>query len=97
MAVPSDDFIQAANDEAKQKRLLPIEIDGREYYAYAANLSAFVQGSLSLAMLVPREAVIDPFMDKVKLSSALTAGFSAASDCTVLGPSPPPLCARSGS
>ena len=75
MAVPSDDFIQAANDETKQKRLLPIEIDGREYYAYAANLSAFVQGSLSLGMLVPREVVIDPFMDKVKLSSALTAGF----------------------
>jgi len=75
MGVPSDAFIKAANEATMQKTLLEVEIGGREYYAYAANLSAFVQGSLSLGMLVPKEAVIDPFMDKVKLSSAVTAGF----------------------
>lgn len=75
IAVPSEDFIKVANDPTMQKTLLEIEIDGREYFAYAANLAAFVEGSLSLGMLVPKEAVIDPFMDKVKLSSAVTAGF----------------------
>ncbi|MEH6519033.1 MAG: HD domain-containing phosphohydrolase [Halioglobus sp.] len=75
VAVPSDDFINAASDPTMQKRLLEVEIEGREYFAYAANLDAFVQGTLSLGMLVPKEAVIDPFMDKVKLSSAVTAGF----------------------
>ncbi|MEP4147200.1 MAG: HD domain-containing phosphohydrolase [Halioglobus sp.] len=75
VAVPSDEFIKAANDSTMQKTLLDIEINGREYFAYSANLAAFVEGSLSLGMLVPKEAVIDPFMDKVKLSSAVTAGF----------------------
>ena len=74
-AVPTGDFIKATTEPSLQNTLLEVEIDGREYFAYAANLAAFVQGSLSLGMLVPREAVIDPFMEKVKLSSAVTAGF----------------------
>jgi HD-GYP domain-containing protein (c-di-GMP phosphodiesterase class II)/ABC-type amino acid transport substrate-binding protein len=75
VAVPSDEFIKATTDPTMQNTLLEIEIEGREYFAYAANLAAFVEGALSLGMLVPKEAVIDPFMDKVKLSSAVTAGF----------------------
>jgi HD-GYP domain-containing protein (c-di-GMP phosphodiesterase class II)/ABC-type amino acid transport substrate-binding protein len=75
VAVPSDDFITAAADTGKQNALLELEIDGKEYFAYAANLAAFVEGALSLGVLVSKDAVIDPFLDRVKLSSAVTAGF----------------------
>jgi len=75
VAVPAEIFIRAANEPAMQKTLLEVEIEGREYFAYAANLDGIVAGALSLGMLVPKEAVIDPFMDKVKLSSIVTAGF----------------------
>ncbi|MEH6586189.1 MAG: HD domain-containing phosphohydrolase [Halioglobus sp.] len=75
VAVPSEIFIRAASEPTMQNTLLEVEIEGREYYAYAANLDSFVQGALALGMLVPKEVVIDPFMDKVKLSSAITAGF----------------------
>jgi HD-GYP domain-containing protein (c-di-GMP phosphodiesterase class II)/ABC-type amino acid transport substrate-binding protein len=75
VTVPSDTLISAAAEPVMQETLLEIELEGSEYFAYAANLAAFVDNALYLGMLVPKEAVIDPYMEKVKLSSAITAGF----------------------
>ena len=75
VTVPSDTLVKATTEPAKQEKLLDIELEGAEYFGYIANLAAFVDSALYLGMLVPQDAVIDPFMRKVKLSSAITAGF----------------------
>ncbi|MEP1469922.1 MAG: HD domain-containing phosphohydrolase [Halieaceae bacterium] len=75
VTVPSDTLVAATSNPDMQEQLLEVELGDAEYFAYVANLAAFVDNALYLGMVVPKEAVIDPFMEKVKLSSAITAGF----------------------
>ncbi len=74
-AVPLDILMEATEDPALHRTMLEVDYDGQPHYVYAEPLNDEVQGGMYLGMLVPAKAVVDPFMDKVKLSSMITAAF----------------------
>jgi HD-GYP domain-containing protein (c-di-GMP phosphodiesterase class II)/ABC-type amino acid transport substrate-binding protein len=72
--VPSDALIQIAADTAMQGQLLEVPHDGQTYLAYAEPTG---EGGnpLYIGILTPRDALVAPFMEQVKLSIATTAVF----------------------
>ena len=72
--VPSDIYLSAAKDGSLQNRLLSIDLQGEPHFAYAAPLAQDQEAPLMLGLLVPERSVVGPFMEKVLLSIAITAG-----------------------
>jgi hypothetical protein len=68
--VPSDALIQIAADTAMQGQLLEVPHDGQTYLAYAEPTG---EGGnpLYIGILTPRDALVAPFMEQVKLSIAI--------------------------
>ena len=72
--VPSDALIQIAADPNSQGQLIETPFAGETYLAYAARASDDAN-PLYIGILTPRDALVAPFLDQVKLSIAITAAF----------------------
>lgn len=73
-AVPSDILIQIAANPSMQGQLIETPLGGETYLAYAAR-AGDGENSLYIGILTPRDALVAPFLDQVKLSIAITAVF----------------------
>lgn len=72
--VPSDALIQIASNPAIQGQLVETPFLGQTYLAYAAR-AGDGEKPLYIGILTPRDALVAPFLDQVKLSIALTTVF----------------------
>lgn len=72
--VPSDALIQSAADPQQHGKLLETLIAGEPYLSYAAPTDDG-ENPLFVGILSPRDSVVAPFLNQVKLSIAITAGF----------------------
>lgn len=72
--VPSDALIQIAANPDIQGQLLEVSHDGQTYLAYAAPTGEG-ESPLYIGILTPRDALVAPLLDQVKLSIATTAVF----------------------
>ncbi len=72
--VPSDSLIKIAADAGIHGQLVETQLAGETYLAYAAPLGDG-ENPLFLGILSPRETLVAPFLNQVKLSIAITAAF----------------------
>ncbi|WP_460941484.1 transporter substrate-binding domain-containing protein, partial [Parahaliea aestuarii] len=70
--VPLDLMISAASDQKLQSRLIPAHYRSKQYFTYVEPLLSHESSRWYLGVLVPREAVLAPFNEKVWLSVILT-------------------------
>lgn len=73
-AVPSDILIQIAANPMMQGQFIETALGAETYLAYAARAGEG-ENSLYIGILTPRDALVAPFLDQVKLSIAITAVF----------------------
>jgi len=73
--VPSAELVRAAATPALHATLLEIPLRGSRWLAYSAPAGRMGADPLYLGILVPLDAVVQPFLDRVKLSIAITAVF----------------------
>ena len=73
--VPSKTLIDLTSQPNLQNQLLNIGGEEQTYFVYGSPLSTEISGELFFGVKVPESAIIDPFMDRVKLSIVVTAIF----------------------
>jgi len=73
-AVPSDTLIQSAANPERHGQLVETLINGESYLTYAAPADDS-NNPLYVGILSQSDSVIAPFLNQVKLSIAITAGF----------------------
>jgi len=72
--VPSDTLIQIAANPEAHGQLVETQLGGETYLAYAAPTGKD-EHPLYMGILSPRDAVVAPFLNQVKLSIAITSAF----------------------
>ncbi len=73
--VPSDLLVEIAADPVRQEQLLETEIDGRTLLVYGAASNVHRSDALFIGILTPLDAVLAPFLDKVRLSIFTSAAL----------------------
>ncbi|MEZ5571980.1 MAG: transporter substrate-binding domain-containing protein [Halioglobus sp.] len=71
--VPSDTLIQAADNPKLHGQLLETQIAGNTYLAFTAP-TGDGENPLFIGILSPRDSVVAPFLDQIKLSILVTSG-----------------------
>ncbi|TXS88901.1 transporter substrate-binding domain-containing protein [Parahaliea maris] len=71
--VPHAQLATAAADESLQARLLPARYRGQAWFTYVEPLLQLQEGNWYLGFLVPKQAVLGPFNEKVLFSILLTS------------------------
>lgn len=72
--VPSDSLIKIAADAGIHGQLVETQLAGETYLAYAAPVGGG-KNPLFLGILSPREMLVAPFLNQVKLAMMITAAF----------------------
>ncbi|MFV8820095.1 HD domain-containing phosphohydrolase [Haliea sp. E17] len=73
--VPSSDIVTIANNPEQWGKLTTLDINGQEEFAYIGGIEDADEDSLYLGILTPVTTVMNPYLDKVKLSIKITALF----------------------
>ncbi|MEH6593150.1 MAG: HD domain-containing phosphohydrolase, partial [Halioglobus sp.] len=73
--VPNPVLINFAGDKQRHGQMLEVDHGGEPYFAYVTPLGNGGGDPKYFGILVPADAVIGPFLDKIKLSILITAVF----------------------
>jgi HD-GYP domain-containing protein (c-di-GMP phosphodiesterase class II) len=74
-AVPNEKLVEIAGDPGRHDQLIEVDQDGALYFAFVRPMNSQREDPNFFGILVPADAVIGPFMARVKLSIAITAAF----------------------
>lgn len=69
--VPSETLVDIAADTSLQGHIVETQLNGETHFAYAAPVGPG-NDSLFMGILSPRRTVVEPFLDKVRLSILIT-------------------------
>ncbi len=73
--VPSEALIALVSDASLQDTVIETQDDGKTNFVYGTPLTSADRHPLFFGVQVPEAAIVGPFMEKVKLSIGITAGF----------------------
>lgn len=73
--LPADVLLEIARDPSRQGRMIEVSNRREPYFAFITPLAKREGGQRYFGILVPSQEVIGTFMDKVRLSIFITAGF----------------------
>ncbi len=73
--LPGDALVSMTTNKSLRDRLIETHVDGETYLVYGTQMLSTDARSLLFGVRVPESVVVDPFMQKVKLSIGITAGF----------------------
>ncbi|RLA45533.1 MAG: phosphohydrolase [Gammaproteobacteria bacterium] len=73
--VPSEVLEAMTSDSSLLDQLIETNVDGETWFVYGTRITSADERPLFFGVRVPEVAIVGPFMDKVKLSIGITAGF----------------------
>ena len=73
--VPSEVLVSMTSDASLLDKLIETRSGGQTYFVYGTRMSSADERPLFFGVRVPEIAIVGPFMEKVKLSIGITAGF----------------------
>jgi len=73
--VPSEVLVSMTVDPSLLDKLIETSSGGQAYFVYGTRMTSVDKRPLFFGVRVPEIAIVGPFMEKVKLSIGITAGF----------------------
>jgi HD-GYP domain-containing protein (c-di-GMP phosphodiesterase class II)/ABC-type amino acid transport substrate-binding protein len=73
--VPSEVLVSMTSDPSLMNKLIETQSDGQTFFAYGTRIASADEQPLFFGVHVPEVAIVGPFMEKVKWSIGITAGF----------------------
>ncbi len=71
----SETLVSMASNHSLLDKLVETDVDGETYFVYGTRMLSAGAQSFYFGVRVPEAVIVDPFMEKIKLSIAITASF----------------------